>query len=346
MKANIKDVAKLAGVTISTVSRAFNGYTDIKPETKARIEQAAKALNYSVNISARNLSAKKPPNIGLIMSGLLEVNRRDSNAHLLVQGVFEYALKNHLEVAFYATDSLEQRATSFIEFCSSHSLSGTILSGISMDDAYLYELVDASIPSVAIDFPILNQTSGWVSVNNRVAMYDMTKAMIAHGHRDFLIMAGKRTTAVNTQRLHGAVDALKEAGIALKENRVVYADFSEQTAYTMMKQYLATVDPAPLTCVLCFSDIMALGAMRALQESGLLIPQDVSVTGFDDLPIAEFTSPPLSSVRQDMRQIGFEGASMLHQIMTRNTGGFHKIIPHELVLRRSSAPLHSKDTGV
>lgn len=339
MKASIRDVAKLAGVTISTVSRAFNGYTDIKPETKARIEEAAKTLNYAANISARNLSAKKPPNIGLIMSGLLEVNRRDSNAYLLIQGMFEYALKNNLEVAFYATDSNEQRAISFMEFCSGHSLSGTILSGINTDDAYLYELIDSSIPSVAIDFPIQNHTCGWISINNHAAMYDMTRAMIALGHRDFLIVAGKRTAAVNTERMHGMVDALKEEGIILKERQILYADFSEEAAYAAMKKHLETPGSLPMTCVLCFSDIMALGVMRALQEAGQKIPQDVSVTGFDDLPISEFTSPPLSSVRQDMRQIGFESASMLHQMMSQDTSGYHKILPHELVLRGSSAPI-------
>ena len=339
MAANIKDVAKLAGVTISTVSRAFNGYTDIKPETKARIENAAKALNYTANISARNLSAKKPPNIGLIMSGLLEVSSRDNNAHLLVQGVFEYALKNHLEIAFYATDSVEQRACSFIEFCSAHNLSGTVLCGISTADPYLYELIDASIPSVAIDFPIQNRTSSWISINNRTAMYEMTRAMIALGHRHFLIVAGKRTAAVNAERLHGTVDALKEAGIILKEHQMLYADFSEQTAYTAMKKHMETPGSLPMTCVLCFSDIMAIGAMRALQESGLRIPQDVSVTGFDDLPIAEFISPPLSSVRQNMRQMGFEAASMLHHMMGQDTAGLHKVMPHELILRGSSASI-------
>lgn len=342
MAANIKDVAKLAGVTISTVSRAFNGYTDIRPQTKARIESAAKTLNYTANISARNLSSKRPPNIGLIMSGLLEGNRRDSGAHLLIQGVFTYALQNHLEVTFYATDSEEQRIRSFMEFCSEHSLSGTILSGISTDDAYLYELIDSSIPCVAIDFPIQNRTSGWISSNNRVAMYEMTRAMIALGHCEILIMAGKRTAAVNAERLHGVVDALREAGITLKEHQVLYADFSEQTAYTAMKHRLKAPDSSPMTCVLCFSDIMAIGVMQALQEAGLRVPQDVSVTGFDDLPISEFTSPPLSSVRQDMRQMGYEGASMLHHMMSHNTDGFHKIIPHELVLRRSSAPIPQK----
>lgn len=337
MKANIRDVAKLAGVSIGTVSRAFNGYTDISPQTKKQIEKAARILNYRPNISARNLSAKKPPNIGLIVAGLLDVNPRDSNAYLLLQGVFDYAMRNHLEIALYATDSPEQRSNSFIEFCSSHNLSGTILSGISMSDPYLDELLESPIPIVSIDFPAGGESAGWVSIDNRAAMRDMAEQMITLGHRDFLVLAGKKDTAINEERLQGLEDAFAASHIPFERESALYADFSEEKAYAMMKDYLAVRSGLPVSCVLCFSDIMAMGAMRALKEAGLRIPRDVSVTGFDDLPIAVYTDPPLTSVRQDMRQLGSEAAAMLHTMMSKGKAGEHRVLPYSLTLRGSSA---------
>ena len=120
MAISIQDVAKRAGVAIGTVSRAFNDYQDIRPETKERIFLAARELGYTPNVSARNLSAKKPPNIGLIVSGLLEGNQKDNLVYLLLQGVLSYATKHRLEIALYTTDSQEQRKRSYTEFCAQH----------------------------------------------------------------------------------------------------------------------------------------------------------------------------------------------------------------------------------
>ena len=338
MAATIKDVARLAGVTIGTVSRAFNAYTDIKPETKARIMKAADDLDYTPNVSARNLSSKKPPNIGLIISGLLEGDSRDNGVYLILQGVFEYATSARLEVALYTTNSKEQRRSSYAQFCRNHSISGAIISGITTDDVYLTELINSRIPSVVIDVPIFGNTAGWVSIDNSAAAKEMTEYLLAKGHHSILVVEGKENTAVNIARLSGVQQAFKQASLPFTSNSVVTCDFSEEMAYQKILAYFAVKGKEKATALMCFSDIMAFGAMRAVQEAGLCIPQDVSVTGFDDLPISEYISPTLSSVRQNMRQIGFEGASMLHQMLIQDTTGFHKILPHELILRRSSGP--------
>lgn len=129
---------------------------------------AARELGYTPNVSARNLSAKKPPNIGLIVSGLLEGNQKDNLVYLLLQGVLSYATKHRLEIALYTTDSQEQRKRSYTEFCAQHSISGTILSGITTDDAYFSELMDSGIPTVAVDVPIPNENAaGYPSITAR-----------------------------------------------------------------------------------------------------------------------------------------------------------------------------------
>lgn len=332
MAATIQDVAKKAGVAIGTVSRAFNDYPDIRPETKERIVQAARELGYTPNVSARNLSAKKPPNIGLIISGLLDGNNKDNLVYLVLQGALRYATTHGLEIAMYATDSVEQQRQSYTEFCTQHSISGTILSGITTDDAYFNELMDSGIPTVALDVPIFGENAGWVSVDNRAAAREAVEYLLASGHREMMVVCGKRNAVVNSERMQGVMDAFGEAHMTALEGDCLYCDFSEETAYEKVAARLRARRRAP-DAIFCFSDVMALGVMRALREAGLRIPEDVSVVGFDGLPLCELTVPPLTSVFQDMRSMGYEAVALLHGIMEHRCQGGHRILPHRLVER-------------
>ncbi len=335
MSPSIKEVAKLAGVTNGTVSRAFNGYNDIRPETKERIMNAAQKLGYTPNVNARSLSAKRPPNIGLIVSGLLEGDSKDSMVFLMLQGVLSYALRNNLEVSLYATDSLEQRAKSYVDFCREHSLSGAILSGITTDDVYLEELIGSGVPSVAIDVPIEGNMTGWVSIDNQAAAKEMTAYMIAKGHDKTVVVSGKRNAAVNKLRMAGVEEAFLEAGIELPPERILFGHFDEQRAYEKVKAYLAQYAKTEGTAFFCFSDIMAMGAMRAIQDMGYSIPEDFSVTGFDGQPISQMLIPALTTVAQDGRKLGHESAAMLHDMMMGDEEGGHRVVSHELVTRNS-----------
>ncbi len=334
MAISIQDVAKRAGVAIGTVSRAFNDYQDIRPETKERIFLAARELGYTPNVSARNLSAKKPPNIGLIVSGLLEGNQKDNLVYLLLQGVLSYATKHRLEIALYTTDSQEQRKRSYTEFCAQHSISGTILSGITTDDAYFSELMDSGIPTVAVDVPIPNENTGWVSIDNRLAARQAVEFLLEQGLRDLLIVGGKQNADVNMVRMQGVLEAYQAARLVARECDCLYCDFSEEMAYRKVAERLRSSAGRP-QAVFCFSDLMALGAMRAVREAGLRIPEDISVMGFDGLYIGELTMPPLTTMGQDMRAMGYEAASLLHALMEHRCQERHRVLPHRLLVRES-----------
>lgn len=334
MAVSIKDVAKCAGVTSGTVSRAFNHYTDILPETKARIFAAARELGYTPNVSARSLSAKRPPNICLIAANMMAGDDRDAMLFLLLKGIVEYAADHHLELSLYNLDSAEQSKTSFADFCNLHSISGAIISGVKTDDPYFTELLHTGLPVVGIDLPIAGDQAGWISVDNRAAARDAVAALREKGMKRILIVAGQRNAAVNQERFQGVQDAFSQAGIPLDEERdCLFADFSEEMARERVGAWLEN-HSAP-DAVFCFSDLMALGAMRALREKGLRIPQDVSVMGFDGMPFTTLTEPPLSTMRQDMRAMGREAAHLLHGLMQRTCAPGHRVLPCQLILRDS-----------
>lgn len=336
MAVSIRDVAKHAGVTIGTVSRALNGYEDIRPETRQKILDAVKELGYVPNVSARSLSAKRPPNVALIISGLLEVEPKDNLSYLLLQGIYGYAQTNGLEVAVYATDSREQERKSYAQFCKEHTISGAILSGITTDDAYLTELLDDKIPCVAVDVPLSGKRLGWVSIDNLEASRRMVTHLFQKGHRDIVIVSGKKNAAVNLERMVGAYEAFEQAGAVLDSNRVLYAKFSEKLAYEMVGEYLKRTPPEErCTAFCCFSDIMALGVMAAIRDAGFRIPEDFAVTGFDGMALTEYTTPAITTVQQDIRGMGYEAIKMLDHIMQGEKGS-HKLIPYSLQLRGSS----------
>ena len=333
--ATIRDVAKAAGVSISTVSRAFNHYVDINGETKERIFEAARKLDYSPNISARNLSSKKRVNLGLIICDFL---KEDANKDILfghMKGAFRYAHENALDLALYITSTRDQGRLGYRSFCTEHSLSGTIISGLKTDDPYYSELSALHEQNcVTIDVDIPNPDVGIVTVDNRSAMRDLLLSLFAKGHRKIAVIEGRRTATVSCERMLGVEDAFREAGLSLEPSDIYTGDFSQETAYSLSRE-IASGRQGYTACV-CFSDKMALGALRGFQDSGIRIPEDISLTGFDDIPLASTIRPALTTVRQDFEKAGWLAAKLLHE-MTEGVATQRRIlVPCPIVERGST----------
>ena len=333
--ATIKEVAAAAGVSISTVSRAFNNYSDINGKTKERILEAARSLDYSPNISARNLSSKKRLNLGLIISGFLNEN---ANVDILfghMKGAFRYASENNLDLALYITSSEEQKRLSYHSFCIEHSLAGAIISGLTTDDNYYQELSrGVPCPSVMMDIELPSGDAGIVTSDNRSAMKDMIAFLLSEGHERIAIIAGKKSATVTEVRLDGVRDAYTEKGIPLNESDIFYADFSRQEAYEITKRLAG--ENRKYSAYACFSDEMAFGVIRALQEEGIKIPQECSVTGFDDVQLSGNITPALTTVRQDFEASGYEAAGLLHRILEGKDDGRRMILKCPIIIRQST----------
>lgn len=333
--ATIKEVAAAAGVSISTVSRAFNNYSDINGKTKERILEAARSLDYSPNISARNLSSKKRLNLGLIISGFLNEN---ANVDILfghMKGAFRYASENNLDLALYITSSEEQKRLSYHSFCIEHSLAGAIISGLTTDDNYYQELSrGVPCPSVMMDIELPSGDAGIVTSDNRSAMKDMIAFLLSEGHERIAIIAGKKSATVTEVRLDGVRDAYAEKDIPLNENDIYYADFSRQEAYEITKRLAG--ENRKYSAYACFSDEMAFGVIRALQEEGIKIPQECSVTGFDDVQLSGNITPALTTVRQDFEASGYEAAGLLHRILEGKDDGRRMILKCPIIIRQST----------
>lgn len=332
--ATIRDVAKKAGVSISVVSKTFNNYSDVSEETRQRIMAVAKELNYTPNIVAKNLSSKKQLTFGLISSGVLNNNEKDNNAFDIFKGVYKAVSDSQYELSIYLIDSMSQRQQSYVQYCRERNIGGAILQGIRTDDQYYKELIDTNIPCVVLD--IMTETGngliGSVSIDNAEAGKDIAKHLLGYGHRDVVVVAGTKETYVNMKRLKGVRQAFEECDLILEENQILYADFSEQEAYRLSKELLDSKQP---TAFLCFSDLMAFGVMKAVEEAELSIPGDISITGFDDLVFSSYTQPGLTTIRQDFIEIGTMSAKLLQDLKEGRQERHHIYVKHQLIERNS-----------
>ncbi|WP_082232139.1 LacI family DNA-binding transcriptional regulator [Halobacillus massiliensis] len=338
----IRDVAKEAGVSVSVVSKAFNNYADINPKTRERILEIAMELNYSPNLAAKNLSSKKQKNIGLISSAVLNHNEKDTNAYEVIKGIYTAVEKRGYDLSIFLIDSQKQKQKSYAQFCRERNIGGAILQGMRTDDPYFKELVDTKIPCVCVDMHTddTNPYIGGVSLDNRAAAKEAAVHLLENNHREIVIVAGTKETMVNEERLQGVEDALRETGLTIKDIHILYADFSEEKAYQLAKEQLKTKQPSAF---LCFSDLMVFGVMKAVREAGLRIPEDLSITGFDNLPFSSLTSPPLTTIQQDFFEIGNQSARLLADLMEGKLDRHHIFVNYELVKRKSVRKIQAKE---
>lgn len=331
----IKDVAKAAGISIGTVSRAFNGYQDINPDTKARVFEVARQLGYSPNVNAKSLSSKVSSNMGLIVSGFLESDKRNGFVLSLLKGTYRYAFEHRLEVALYTLDAEQQKRKSYEQFCNEHSIFGAVLSGVATNDTYFHQLVEAGLPCVLIDVYIKGKGICCVSIDNVKAAEEMTNYLLDARHRKIVIVQGKKEAEVNNYRIAGIFAALQKRGMELSRDMILTCDFRESLAYEQTKAYIREHGKEGATAFMCLSDVMALGVLRAITDLGYSVPEDFSVTGFDDIPIASYTTPALTTIEQDMEEIGYRAAEVLQELTGNPEQSKSVYVPYHFIERNS-----------
>lgn len=333
MATTIRDVAQKVGVSIATVSKVFNGYTDVNPQTKARILQAAQELDYTPNMAARTLSSKKQQTIALILNEL-NISRMSTMPLEVLGGVYQYTEDSDYEFVFYGTSSEKQQQKTFNQFCNEHNITGVVIQGLKISDPYYQQIQETKIPVVIIDITLNNPNVGTVSTDNVQASREVVEYLFAAGHQQVGMINGSQDATVSIWRETGYRQAFYDRGIIVEDAFVCYADYDEEVAYRQTKELLKR--QPQLTALFCASDLMAIGAIRGIQELGLSVPKDISVIGFDDIILDQYVTPKLSSVSQDMKDIGYQAGKLLTAIIEKRPNiQLHEVVPHQLQIRES-----------
>ncbi|MDY0125241.1 MAG: LacI family DNA-binding transcriptional regulator [Anaerolineaceae bacterium] len=309
-----QDVANLAGVSRTTVSFVLNDDKRfaIRPETAEKVRAAARQLGYYPNASARALASNLTKNIGLIVSRAPQYVASDPFLPQILSGLLD-ALKQNSQGLLLEWVEPGQQLQTYLELTRAHHIDGMILMTPRLDDPGLRALEEADIPVVLMGY-IPGSSLHSVDVDNRGAAETAVNHLLELGHTKIACITNAALPYTSaSQRLDGYKIALQKADIVFNPALVREADFDIKSGYIAMKSLLESAQE--FTAVFVASDNVALGVYSALGEAGLSIPDDVSVVGFDDIPLASFVSPTLTSVAVSGQEIAIESYNLLTRLM-------------------------------
>lgn len=327
-------VAREAGVSVPTASKVVNGREDVAPETRRRVTEALDRLGY---VRRPRFDAAKPP--GLVD---LVVHSLDSSwSGAVLHGVEEAAHDAGLEVVVSAglTRTRSGRPErGWLDKLSTRGSAGVLFNLAELTPSQYAWLDQHRIPFVLID-PVLDPPPGVVSVGaaNWQGGVTATEHLLSLGHERIAVIAGSRRKMCSSARLAGYRSALAAAGIRHRPEYLRYGGFNEVGAHGRMLELLDL--PEPPTAVFVCSDKMALGCYRALAERKLTVPDDMSIVGFDDLPEAHWSAPPLTTVRQPLSEMAATALRLLVRMMAgERPEGTRTELSTRLVVRESTGP--------
>jgi DNA-binding LacI/PurR family transcriptional regulator len=317
-RTNIREIARRAGVSIATVSRVINNSPLVKADTRERVLGIMRKLRFQPNLLAQSLSRGQP-----LMLGVFTHPEPDMKAHYFVE-----VLRGINQALAASAHSLVINPEDF------SLLRGALLLAPSLKDPLLNRVTQNKIPAV-----LINASSPrffTVDVDNVAAAYEAVDHLLQLGHRRVACIDGNRRVTNDRDRLEGYRRALQQHRIPFDETLVVSGDFDEAKGYEAMKRLLSLKDRP--TAVFAANDHMAVGAIKAARDAGLQVPQEVAVAGFDDIDLAPYITPPLTTVRQPLFQLGYEAARLLLDLLSGKLSPLkprQMLLEGKLIIRRS-----------
>jgi LacI family transcriptional regulator len=334
MAPTLNDIADDVGVSTMTVSRALADRPGVAVETKQRVLEAAKRLGYPVTPGGRGTGRTSTSTIGVLVN-----NIGSEYIAEIIDGISNILDVASYDMVIYNPYRLRRAPDDYMSEVSQRAMDGLLIAAANILRSvdYLEQVCRQRFPIVFIDQRIAGSSIPYVTADNWQGAFDATRYLIQLGHRRIGFISGPLNESPTGERLIGYRDALAQSGIAFNETLVRYGEFTRQSGYTCA-QVLLAVDPAP-TAIFASNDPMAFGVMKALQQMGRRIPADVSVIGFDDITSSADTHPPLTTVRQPLREMGRVGAQILLDMLRGRAHLSMVELRTSLILRESCAPI-------
>jgi LacI family transcriptional regulator len=332
MTMTLEDIAKISGVSRSTVSRVINGDPNVSSPTRDRVLGIINQYNFQPNLAARGLAAGRTQVLGLVIPQGVGAIFTEPFFPLLIQGVSSTCNAHDYSVMLWLAEPEYERRT-LGQILYSGLIDGVIVSSMLLNDPILESLSEGEMPFVTIGRHPTNTRVNYVDVDNRNSAHEAVSYLYRTGRKRIGIVTGSQNSIAGLDRLDGYLDALREFNIARDPKLIIESDFSESGGYYATQRLISQKPDA----IFAASDNLAIGVLRALHYAGIKVPDDVAVIGFDDIPIASRTNPPLTTVRQPIPQLGSTAADTLIDIIERPAEHPRRIVlPAELVIRSTT----------
>ncbi|KLE17190.1 LacI family DNA-binding transcriptional regulator [Clostridium sp. C8] len=322
---NIKDVAKLANVSISTVSYALNNTGNVSDETKKKILDAAKKLDYRPSGIARSLKTKKTEIIGIFLN-----NFNGPIYGEIIRGVRDIAKSNGYEVVVAECMASKNTVTRLF---GQKIVDGAIVLSADISDKIIKEYASKSFPIVTLDRELKGDFISSVLIDNKNAAYNAIKFIAEQGYKDILLINGPKGTYDSEKRYEGYQEGIKQYNLNLKDDWDCIGNFEEESGYRILKRVIESGNLPEVVCAA--NDEMAIGAIKALKEHNIKIPEDVAVIGFDDIPLCEYITPKLTTIRRPAYDLGVLATHTLFNNLKGNYDGRSKMLSTEFIIRET-----------
>jgi LacI family repressor for deo operon, udp, cdd, tsx, nupC, and nupG len=329
---SLKDIAKSAQVSQSTVSRALRNSPLVSVETRARIRRIAAESNFRVSAVGRSLATGRTHSIGVVVSSI-----SDPFIAEVVSGLEEVASARGYPLILATSQGDPAREVKMVQTFEDRRVDGVVLTGGSrLGPIHVPILAGMNIPVVVMNGQGTAHFAHSIVVDNVAAGHSVVRFLAQLGHRRIAYIGDRFGCASNDARQAGYREGLLAYGLPYQPELVLVGDVQPESGMAAMEQLLML--PEPPTAVFCYDDLTALGALRAITRRHLRVPEDISVVGFDDLLIAQYTQPPLTTIRQPTRVMGRLAAETLLQLLAGKPAPETRRLPTELIVRESTAP--------
>ncbi|MDR3574480.1 MAG: LacI family DNA-binding transcriptional regulator [Anaerolineaceae bacterium] len=334
---NIEEIARISGVSRSTVSRVLNEDARVRKETRLHVQEVINRLGFQPNAIARSLASGKSHILGLVIPVGVSALFGDPYFPLLIQGVSSACnARDYSVVLWLAEPEFERRMMR--EILHNGLVSGVIVASMVFNDPIVQALSDSNIPFILVGRHPDNKQVSYVDVDNLDSAREAVSHLLRLGRKRVATITGPQNMVVGIDRYQGYLQAIRRAHLPLDPNLVAEADFSDMGGYFGMQKLL----PYHPDAVFAASDVMAVGAMRAIGEAGLHIPADIAVVGYDDIPLAAHTNPPLTTIRQPTLRTGLVSTELLIEMVEHPVSPPQRIVlPTELIIRSTCGSIKS-----
>lgn len=335
MNVTIKEVAKMAGVSPSTVSRVISDSPRISEETKKTVRLAMESLGYHPNAIARSLVSKATKTIGIVMPQSTESAFLNPFFPQALSGVSAAAHEHGYCILLSTGNDENEQLESIESIVMGGRVDGVIIMYSAVENIVLDTLKKMNTPAVVIGKPINAKETLFVDNDNVEASFKVTEKLIKNGHKKIALMSGPFKFVFSLDRLDGYMNALNKYNIPFKKEYILeLPEFAKESGYLSAKSLLE-LEERP-TALVVTDDVMAFGAMDAIKEKGLRIPQDIEIMSFNNVPSAELTQPSLTSVDIDAFSLGYEASKLIIERIKGEDSKDKVIIPTKIMYRESS----------
>jgi LacI family transcriptional regulator len=328
---NLETIARLSGVSRSTVSRVINHSPSVSPDVRERVLQVLRETNFQPNVAARSLAAGSTHILGLVVPMRVSQMFNDPYFPLLVKGVSAACNARDYTVMLWLDEPQYERRI-IRQILHSGLIDGVVVTSLKTNDPLIDAFLDRQFPFVVVGRIAGERPVHFVDVDNIGSACHAVEHLIRLGRRRVMTITGPLTHFPSADRLEGYRRAMEKHSLIVDPSWIAESDFTQEGGLTAMRRLL----PLRPDAVFVASDAMAQGAAMAIQEAGLIIPEDIALVGFDDLPFSAHMSPPLTTVRQPIERLGWVAVEILLNILKGAEDIPNQmILPTELIVRQT-----------